>query len=74
MEEVPLGLRPVSMVGTTALSMDVIPDDEDDLTLGSSHGNSSANGTVSCKQLATANMNSCQLFWIRIAPSTGMCH
>ena len=48
MEEVPLGSRPVSMIGTTALSMDVIPDDEDDLTLGSSQGNSSANGTVSC--------------------------
>jgi len=74
MEEVPLSSRPVSMSGTTALSMDVIPDDEDDLTLGSSHGNSSANGTVSCKQLATANMNSCELFWFRIALSKGMCH
>ena len=62
------------MTATSALSMDVIPDDEDDLTLGSPHGNSSANGTVSCKQLATANMNSCEPFWVRTAPSTGMYH
>jgi hypothetical protein len=51
MEEVPLGSRPVSMIDDTTLSMDVIPDEEDDLTLGSPHGDSSANGTVSCKQL-----------------------
>jgi hypothetical protein len=62
------------MIGTTALSMDVIPDDEDDLTLDSSHGNSSADGTVSCKQLATANTNNSEIFWIRTAHPTGMCH
>ena len=68
MEEVPLGSRPVSVIGTTTLSMDVIPDDEDDLTLDSSRGNNTANGTVSCQQLAATNINSCDLFRVRSAP------
>jgi hypothetical protein len=55
LEEVPLGSRPVSMVGDRTVSMDVIPDEEDDLTMGSSQVNSitsnSANGTVSANSV-----------------------
>jgi hypothetical protein len=53
LEDVPLGSRPLSMIGATTLSMDVIPDEEDDLTLAPPHGNNLANktseDTVSCK-------------------------
>ncbi|PNF41759.1 hypothetical protein B7P43_G03446 [Cryptotermes secundus] len=46
MEDVPLGSRPISMIGATTLFMDVIPDEEDDLTMVCSHGNSLANKTA----------------------------
>lgn len=53
MEDVPLDSRPMSMIGATTLFMDVIPDEEDDLTMASPHCNSLANktaeDTVSCK-------------------------
>lgn len=46
MEDVPLGSRPISMIGATTLFMDVIPDEEDDLTMACPHGNSLANKTA----------------------------
>ncbi|XP_069674660.1 monocarboxylate transporter 9-like isoform X3 [Periplaneta americana] len=51
LEEVPIGSRPISMVGVTPLNMDVIPDEEDDLAMAPPNGqvnsNANSNGTVS---------------------------
>jgi hypothetical protein len=62
MEDVPLGSRPVSVIGATSLSMDVIPDEEDDLTMAPPHGNNLAiktsEDTVSCKY-NSANIKLC---------------
>jgi hypothetical protein len=53
LEDVPLDSRPLSMIGATTLSMDVIPDEEDDLAMAPPHGNNLANktseDTVSCR-------------------------
>jgi len=56
LEDVALGSRPISMIGAITLSMDVIPDDEDDLTMVPPTGNSlpnNSNGTVSYIQRNT---------------------
>ncbi|KAJ9587652.1 hypothetical protein L9F63_018904, partial [Diploptera punctata] len=44
MEEVPLNSTAISMIGVTPLSMDVIPAEEDDLTMNNNN-NTHANGT-----------------------------
>ncbi|XP_069674659.1 uncharacterized protein [Periplaneta americana] len=50
LEEVPIGSRPISMVGVTPLNMDVIPDEEDDLAMAPPNGqvnsNANSNGTL----------------------------
>ena len=47
MEDVPLNSTPISMLGVTPLSMDVIPDEEDELTMNNNNNTHHANGTVS---------------------------
>mgnify|MGYP000106011040 CR=1 FL=1 len=47
MEEVPLNSTPISMLGVNPLSMDVIPDEEDELTMNNNNNTHHANGTVS---------------------------
>jgi hypothetical protein len=46
------------MIGASTLSMDVIPDEEDDLTMAPRHGNNLANKTsedvVSCKYISAS--------------------
>jgi hypothetical protein len=56
LEDLTLGSRPISMTGAAALSMDVIPDEEDDLTMANSASINSIS-TVSCRQSSANTKN-----------------